>query len=431
MYSELIRIPISWHGIPIFGIGVVLLVWLAIGAWTMAVMAKQVGWGEALKAHLPTLAIVGLVIAIGVPRLAPDGVPVRSYGVLMLAGIVAGIGLAMRRAVQAGLDAEDVLGLALWVIPGGAIGGRLFYVIQYWSTRIRQPDLWSTIKNVLAFTEGGLVVYGAFIGAMAAFAIYMLRHKLPALAMADIMAPGMMVGLSLGRLGCLMNGCCYGGESHLPWAITFPRENHADSLSPPYAEQASYGRFYGFRIGTPADGSRAVAIEQVDAGSPAAFAGLKAGETIESINGGEIDSEDAAHRAIVAAFETGASLEMATSEATVTIAAITAPPRSLPVHPAQIYSSIDAALLAWVLWSFYPYRRHDGEVMALMLMLHPISRFLLETIRVDEAPVWGTGLSISQNLSVGLFLVGLGLWIAVGRKPRGNLAFPLAGPLAA
>jgi phosphatidylglycerol:prolipoprotein diacylglycerol transferase len=64
-------------------------------------------------------------------------------------------------------------------------------------------------------------------------------------------------------------------------------------------------------------------------------------------------------------------------------------------------------------------------------MLHPISRFLLETIRVDEAPVWGTGLSISQNLSVGLFLVGLGLWVAVGRKPRGNLAFPLAGPLAA
>jgi phosphatidylglycerol:prolipoprotein diacylglycerol transferase len=431
MCSELIRIPISWHGIPIFGIGVVLLVWLAIGAWTITVMAKQFGWSDALKAHLPTLAIVALVIAIGVPRMLPDGVPVRSYGVLMLAGIICGIGLAMRRAVQAGLDSETVLGLALWVIPGGAIGGRLFYVIQYWSTRIRQPDPWSTIKNVLAFTEGGLVVYGAFIGAMAAFAIYMLRHKLPALAMADIMAPGMMVGLSLGRLGCLMNGCCYGGESHLPWAITFPRENHADSLSPPYAEQASYGRFYGLRVGTPADGSRAVAIEQVDAGSPAASAGLKAGEVIESINGGEIVSEDDAQRAIVTAFETSAPLKIVTPESTATIPAIAAPPRSLPVHPAQAYSSIDAALLAWVLWSFYPYRRHDGEVMALMLMLHPISRFLLETIRVDEAPVWGTGLSISQNLSVGLFLVGMGLWVAVGRKPPGNLAFPLAEPLAA
>jgi phosphatidylglycerol:prolipoprotein diacylglycerol transferase len=431
MCSELLRIPVSWNGIPIFGIGVVLLVWVAIGAWTMAVMAKQVGWGEALKAHLPTLTIVALVIAIGVPRMLPDGVPVRSYGVLMLAGIICGIALAMVRAVQAGLDAEQVLGLALWVIPGGAIGGRLFYVIQYWSTRIQQPDAWSTIKNVLAFTEGGLVVYGAFIGAMAAFAIYMLRHKLPALAMADIMAPGMMVGLSLGRLGCLMNGCCYGGESHLPWAITFPRENHAESLSPPYAEQASYGRFYGFRIGTSANAAQTVVIEHVDADSPAASAGLKGGATIESINGDEIDSEDAAHRAIVTAFETGGPLKIVTSESTATIPAIAPPPRSLPVHPAQVYSSIDAALLAWVLWSFYPYRRHDGEVMALMLMLHPISRFLLETIRVDEAPVWGTGLSISQNLSVGLFLVGLALWVAVGRKPRGNLAFPLPRPLAA
>lgn len=425
MCSELIRIPISWHGIPIFGIGVVLLAWLAIGAWTIAAMAKQVGWGDALKAHLPTIAIVGLVIAIGVPRMLPDGVPVRSYGVLMLAGIVAGIGLSMHRAVQAGVDAEEILSLALWVIPGGAIGGRLFYVIQYWSTRIRQPDLLGTIKNVLAFTEGGLVVYGAFIGAMAGFAIYMLRRKLPALAMADLVAPGMMVGLSLGRLGCLMNGCCYGGESHLPWAITFPRENHAGSLSPPYAEQASYGRFYGLRIGAAAKEGGAVTVEQVDEGSPASSAGLKRGATIEAINGSAIDSEDAAHRAIVQAFETATPLEIETTELTATIPAIGAPPRSLPVHPAQIYSAIDAALLAWVLWSFYPYRRHDGEVMALMLMLHPVSRFLLEAIRVDEAPVWGTGLSISQNLSVGLFLIGLALWIAVGRKAKGNLAFPL------
>ena len=124
MCSELLRIPISWHGIPIFGIGVLLLVWSGLGVWTMAAMARDVGWGQALKAHLPTLAIVGLVIAVGVPRMLPEGVPVRSYGVLMLAGIIGGIWLSTIRAVQAGLDAEEILGLALWVIPGGAIGGR-------------------------------------------------------------------------------------------------------------------------------------------------------------------------------------------------------------------------------------------------------------------------------------------------------------------
>jgi phosphatidylglycerol:prolipoprotein diacylglycerol transferase len=84
-----------------------------------------------------------------------------------------------------------------------------------------------------------------------------------------------------------------------------------------------------------------------------------------------------------------------------------------------------------VLWSFYPYRRHDGQVMALMLMLHPISRFLLEIIRVDESPVWGTGLSISQNLSIALFAVGVGLWLWVRKKPVQNPAFPTPGAPAA
>ena len=139
--------------------------------------------------------------------------PLRAYGLLVLLGIVAGILLAIRRAIEAGLEVDDVLGLALWVIPGGAIGGRLFYVVEYWDERIRQPDTWDTIRTALAFTEGGLVVYGAFLGAMAGFALYVWRHKLPALAMADIMAPAMMVGLALGRIGCLLNGCCYGGES--------------------------------------------------------------------------------------------------------------------------------------------------------------------------------------------------------------------------
>ena len=428
MCSELLRIPITWHGIPVFGLGLVLLAWLAAGGWAMRSTARQSNWPTALKAHLPTILIVAAVIALGIPRFFPGGVPVRSYGVLMLAGIVVGSGLIIYRAVEAGLEVEDMLGLAMWVIPAGAIGGRLFYVIQYWDERIRKLDAWSTLKNALAFTEGGLVVYGAFLGAMAAFFIYVARRKWPALAVADMLAPGMMVGLALGRVGCLMNGCCYGGESTLPWAITFPRENHADSLSPPYAEQASLGRFYGFRIGAAptdsGDDSGAIIIEQVDAGSLADRAGLKAGEAVTAINGRSIATEEAAHLAILDALSAGDPLVVRTADGTRRIAAVAAPPRSLPVHPAQIYSAIDAALLGWVLWSFYPFRRHDGEVLALMLMIHPISRFLLETVRVDEAPVWGTGLSISQNLSVALFLVGLILWVSVGRRHHSFRAFP-------
>jgi phosphatidylglycerol:prolipoprotein diacylglycerol transferase len=113
--------------------------------------------------------------------------------------------------------------------------------------------------------------------------------------------------------------------------------------------------------------------------------------------------------------------------AAITLAAVTPPPRSLPVHPTQIYSAITAALLAWVLWSFYPLRRRDGEVTALMITLYPIARFLLEMIRVDEPSVFGTGLSISQNISVGLLAIALGLWIWLIKRPR-QLAFSSTAP---
>ena len=166
-------------------------------------------------------------------------------------------------------------------------------------------------------------------------------------------------------------------------------------------------------------------IASVDAGSPAAAAGLRAGDVVTKLNGAAINGLATAHLTIFDAVRDGRSLAVTTPDGVRTIPAIEAPARSLPVHPAQIYSAIDAALLAWVLWSYYPYRRRDGEVMALMVTIHPISRFLLEAIRVDEPPVWGTGLSISQNLSVILFCVGLTFWAYLRWKTPARLAFPL------
>jgi phosphatidylglycerol:prolipoprotein diacylglycerol transferase len=99
------------------------------------------------------------------------------------------------------------------------------------------------------------------------------------------------------------------------------------------------------------------------------------------------------------------------------------PARSLPVHPTQLYSAIHAGLLAWFLWSWYPFRRRDGEVFALLITIYPISRFLLEIIRIDESAVFGTGLSISQNISLALLASAVGLWIYLLRKPAGNLRY--------
>ena len=101
----------------------------------------------------------------------------------------------------------------------------------------------------------------------------------------------------------------------------------------------------------------------------------------------------------------------------------TNPPASLPVHPAQLYSAITAALIGWLLWSYYPFRRRDGQVVALMLMLYPISRFLEEIIRTDEPAVFGTGLSISQNISLAVFVAGIGLWFYLSKQPA-SIAWP-------
>ena len=96
-------------------------------------------------------------------------------------------------------------------------------------------------------------------------------------------------------------------------------------------------------------------------------------------------------------------------------------PRSRPVHPTQLYSLLDALLLCCFLLAFEPYKRREGELTALVLTIHPISRFLLEIIRVDEAAVFNTGMSISQNISIAIFAGGILLWIYLfWSRPRAS-----------
>lgn len=338
MRSELFRIPVEWAGVPIFGVGVLLAVWFLGGGFGIVVLSRKNGSSTEMLGYLPSFLIGAAAIAL-LPRLFPEGLPIRGYGVMVLLGSVAGLGLAAHRARQVKLNPEIIFSLAFGMFLFGILGARLFYVIEYWPSRF-QFETWSeTLLAAVKFTEGGLVVYGALLGATLAFGGFAWRHRLPPLALADLIAPSLLVGLALGRIGCLLNGCCYGGETTVPWAVTFPQESLA------YQDQAFSGRWH------------------------------------------ELSRSDI-------------------------------PLRSRPVHPTQVYSAVHAALLAWVLWSFFPFRRRDGEVTALMLTVYPISRFLLEMIRVDESAVFGTGLSISQNLSLVLLVGTMGLWVFLFRQPK-------------
>jgi phosphatidylglycerol:prolipoprotein diacylglycerol transferase len=94
---------------------------------------------------------------------------------------------------------------------------------------------------------------------------------------------------------------------------------------------------------------------------------------------------------------------------------------SLRLHPTQIYSALDALVIFILLSAYYPLRRRDGEVMGLLMITYPITRFLIEWLRNDEG-VFFAGLTISQNISVVLFVCGFAYWFWLSRLPRARHA---------
>jgi phosphatidylglycerol:prolipoprotein diacylglycerol transferase len=423
MCSELFRIPYEWGGVPIFGIGVLLLIWAIASLVTLVGLVRRQGWSGETWSAVPVLLLVLAAIVL-LPKIFPGGLPIRGYGLMLLIGISAGVGLAAYRAREGGLEPELIVSLAIWLVICGVVGARLFYVVEYWDEKFAGKSPRETLLEIINIPEGGLVIYGGFLGAAVGFSVFVRKHKLPLLAMADLIAPSLMVGLAFGRIGCLLNGCCYGGQTDWPWRVTFPQD------SPPYADQAARGELHGFRLESR-DGKAAV-VAKVEPGSYAEVAGLREDDIVDSINGKPVNSVAEAKSLVSASFVSRQSLQLGLhSGKTVHIAPITPPARSKPVHPTQVYSAIDATLLGWLLWSYYPFRRRDGECLALMLTIHPITRFLLEVIRTDEPEVFGTGLSISQNISIGLLVGAVLIWWQLSRRPRG-VVWPLVavGPLS-
>ena len=152
------------------------------------------------------------------------GLSVHWYGILVATGFLAGLWTAGRRAQSVGIAPDRVYDLGPWLIVGGLAGGRILYVISYW----REQFADNPFPEVFMVQHGGLVFYGGLIGATLAGVGYVLWKKLPLWKMADILAPSIALGYAFGRIGCLMNGCCYGRECDLPWGITFPT-THTDS----------------------------------------------------------------------------------------------------------------------------------------------------------------------------------------------------------
>ena len=419
MRQTLFLIPDEWlasYALPL---------WLVLCLIGLIVQVRRFGWGKE-SFNMVGVFVVGLVVVrfvlpnIAIEATDPndptqiiEGLPIRGFGLMFLLATVTGVALATRRARQMGIDPEEILGLAFGMFVAGIIGARVYYVIQYWDQFNKAPDIASRLVAIVNTTQGGIVVYGALIGSLLAAILTCWKRRLPLLAIADIIMPAMLIGLSLGRLGCFMNGCCYGGVCEWPIAVQFPdRPTYsAYDFTPPYDHQLGTGKLIGLSTRSlPGDEDWREVLD-VESGSLAEQARIVVGDQIRRIRSAE------EYRLDIQSSSSGTIRPYV-------LPFLDLPQRSAPVHPTQLYSSINALLLCLFLWFYYPFRYGDGEVFGLGLVLYAIARFLLELIRDDEAGQFNTELTTAQWTSLMMVSIGVGLILWTRLRPPSSALPP-------
>ncbi len=307
-----------------------------------------------------------------------------SFGAMAVLGFVAAILVTRRMCRRVGLDPEVIANAAMYSLIIGMVGARTFFVIHYYD------QFRGDFSSVFAVWRGGLEFVGGVVPVIIFMALYLHYRRLPVRRYFDIMAIGLMIGLSFGRIGCFMNGCCFGRPTDLPWAVRFPYRSYAylsqinadprrhrahPYLELPRAEYLSFtdvdGRWY-----------------------PKPLAELTPQQQHE-VTHGEY--------------------------------------RCLPIHPTQLYSWAAAWLMAAILYGFWRKSRSDpdrvapygrfwrpGLTVAMAFIIYGITRPILESIR-DDNPFEFASLTISQIAGIFLFVIGLFLLAAhLLAKPQGG-----------
>ncbi|MBB3208509.1 phosphatidylglycerol:prolipoprotein diacylglycerol transferase [Rhodopirellula rubra] len=439
MRRTLFLIPHEIAGIPFFGVGwllAALAIFIALRLVFAAIRPSPIqpaSPGEAARpatvghviAHEGGLwAFLGLLIVFLLPRLElenlagdPVGLPIRGYGMFLMLAAICSVSLAAWRAQRAGLGSDAIFRLAPWTFVGGLLGARIFYVVQYYQDFLR-PTWGETISSMAALTQGGLVVYGGFIGGFLASAWVITRHRQPLWKLGDVIVPCIFVGLFFGRLGCLMNGCCYGGVCE-PNALSvqFPPGSNV------YVDQLLTGKLIGLTARPHVDDESGVTetslegkqirrnklwmVKSVDPGSLAEQAGIESGQVLTfvldpgfaNLAPPDIPAEDALPGLAV----------LRDGELVARIPPDQLPSRAAPVWATQIISSVMAAVMLVVLLILERIMhasgvRIDGILMLCGFIAYAVLRIVLEWVRVDEEGQFGTSLSISQWVSLGVII---------------------------
>jgi prolipoprotein diacylglyceryl transferase len=175
----------------------------------------------------------------GVWHLGP--LPIRAYALFIIAGIVAALLIGDRRWAARGGERGVIYDIALWTVPFGLIGGRLYHLATDWRTYWGPGG--AGLGAAVRIWDGGLGIWGAVaLGAVGAW-IGCRRHGIPLPAFADAVAPGVILAQAIGRLGNYFNQELYGHETTLPWGLEiFYRRDPAGYIDPHSLDGVSTGQ---------------------------------------------------------------------------------------------------------------------------------------------------------------------------------------------
>ncbi|MDR1959759.1 MAG: prolipoprotein diacylglyceryl transferase [Planctomycetaceae bacterium] len=465
MRQTLFYIPEEFFGISLVGNGI--LFWgIILGAifWTIQAVYRAKFDSDTIG-FLGILAVAAFLVRFFLPRiLEENGFPIRGYGVMLLLAITTSFALLSRRAKKKwNIPTDILLSMVLWCVIFGLIGARLFHVVEYWPQYIRET--WNeSVIAMLMYSEGGLVVYGAIFGGLAGALIFFTRNKLPVLATFDLLAPVLFLGLAFGRIGCFLNGCCFGGVCDPGYGVVFPPGSPAsdyqvmNGLVPlgglkfqnltaqeiHLPSKQTFGCLCCNSIPKKAESDRnentsPAVIETVQPGSSAEQAGIRPGMTVLRVvdvapNGerreyygknGHITQKQFLEEWLfpMSLYHPDHSLTLLVREpdspVEKTVTFVPGKLEVLPVLPTQLYSSALALGLCLLFLGLDRFCKRDGTMTFLFFLFYPCVRFVIEMLRVDESSFMRTGLSISQNISI-LALIGavcLGFYI-FSRPPQ-------------
>lgn len=316
-------------------------------------------------------------------------VTVKGYGLMMVVGFMAAVTVIRRLSRSFTPDPQLITNAALYSLIGGVLGARLFYVIHYFG---EFKDNW---LSVFAIWRGGLELIGGVVLAVAIILLYLVHHKLPMRRYLDALAVGLLLALAFGRIGCFLNGCCWGRPTDLPWGVRFPYNSLA----------------YNSQINADPKRNR-----------PEPYFKLPQDEYLS------FTAENKWYPKPLAELSDEQRYEVTKGKY-----------RCLPVHPTELYSSATGGLLCLLVYLFWRHgskaekagKRNrflfkQGQTFALMFIVYGVARFLMEFLRDDNPFEYGPwtmrviyviykGGTVSQNISIYLVLLGLILMVVFAR----------------